>query len=115
MYNISKNANSIGSTESFEMNVGLHQCSALSPLLFITVIDVISEQVGIGPPDAMLFLDDLVICENTRVQTEEQLELWRKAIENKGLRVSRSKTEYPYHRLHAMTVKLNLEEKRSRM
>ena len=33
----------IGSTESFEVKVGLHQGSALSPLLFITVMDVISK------------------------------------------------------------------------
>ena len=42
----------------------------------------------------MLFADDLVLCKKTREEAEEQLELWRKAIENKGLRVSRNKTEY---------------------
>ena len=36
----------IGSMDSFEVNVGLHQSSALSPLLFITVIDVISKELG---------------------------------------------------------------------
>ena len=36
----------IGSTDSFEVNVGLHQSTALSPLLFITVIDVIAKEVG---------------------------------------------------------------------
>ena len=46
----------------------------------------------------MLFADDLVLCESTREEAEEQLEVWRNAIENKGLRVSRKKTEYlpPY-------------------
>ena len=84
----------IGSTESFEVKVCLHQISALSPLLFITVMDVISKEVGRAPPHAMLFADDLVLGENTREEAEEQLELWRNAIENKGLRVSRNKTEY---------------------
>ena len=48
------------------MKVCLHQGSALSPLLFITVMDVISKEVDRGPPQAMLFADDLVLCENTR-------------------------------------------------
>ena len=84
----------IGSTESFEVKVGLHQISALSPLLFITVMDLISKEVGRGPPHAMLFADDLVLGENTREEAKEQLELWRNAIETKGLRVIRNKTEY---------------------
>ena len=84
----------IGSTESFEVKVGLHQGSALTPLLFITVMDVISKEVGREPPDTMLFADDLVLCEKTRQEAEDQLELWRNAIESKGLRVSRNKTEY---------------------
>ena len=83
----------IGSMGSFEVNVGLHQGSALNPLLFITVMDVISKEVGRGPPHAMLFADDLVLCESTLEEAEEQLELWRNVIENKGLRISRKKTE----------------------
>ena len=63
----------IGSTESFEVKVGLHQGSALSPLLFIIIMDVISQEVGRGPPHAMLFADDMVLCENTRKEAEEQL------------------------------------------
>ena len=43
--------------------------------------------------------------------SEEQLELWRMAIENKGLRVSRSKTEYlPPSSCHDSKVKLGEEE-----
>ena len=59
----------------------------------------------------MLFADDLVLCENTRKQAEEQLELWRKVIENKGLRVGRSKTEYlPPSSCHDSNAKLGEEE-----
>ena len=76
------------------MKVGLHQGSALTPLLFITLMDVISKEVGRGPSHAMLFADDLVLCESTREEAEEQLEVWRNAIENKELRVSRKQTEY---------------------
>ena len=101
----------LGTTENVEVKVSIHQGSALRPLLFITVMDAISEEIGRGPPYAMLFADDLVICENTHEQAEDQLELWRKAIENKGLRVSRSKTEYlPPSSCHDSKVKLGGEE-----
>ena len=56
-------------------------------------MDVISKEVGRGPPHELLFADDLVLCESTREEAEEQLGLWRNAIENKGLRVSRNNTE----------------------
>ena len=60
----------IGSTERFEVKVGPNKGSALSPLLFITVMDVISEEVDRGPPHAMIFADDLVLCENTCQEAE---------------------------------------------
>ena len=63
----------------------------------------------LGTPHAMIFVEDLVLCENTREEAEEQIELWRKAIENMGLRVSNT-----YHRL-PVTTKLNMVDKKSRM
>ena len=93
------------------MKVGLHQGSAISPLLTITLMDVISEEIGRGPPHAMLLADDLTICENTHEQVEEQLELRRKANENKGLRFNRSNTEYlPPSSCHDSKVKLGGED-----
>ena len=42
----------------------------------------------------MLFADDLVLGGETVDEVEEDLDRWRAVIENKGLRISRSKTEY---------------------
>ena len=42
----------------------------------------------------MLFADDIVICEETREKVEQRLECWRYALERRGMKVSRSKTEY---------------------
>ena len=51
-----------------------------------------------------------IIRENLREQAEELLELWRNSIDNKGLRVSRSKTEYlPPSCCHANTVRPKLD------
>ncbi|KAK3507282.1 hypothetical protein QTP70_013532 [Hemibagrus guttatus] len=42
----------------------------------------------------MMFADDIVICSESREQVEENLERWRFVLERKGMKVSRSKTEY---------------------
>ena len=42
----------------------------------------------------ILFADDIVICEETREEVERRLESWSYALERRGMKVSRSKTEY---------------------
>ena len=66
---------SAGKTKGIEIGVGLHQGSALSPLLF--VIDVITEEIDEGMPWAILFADDLVLCDPDREMMELRLERWR--------------------------------------
>ena len=81
-----------GTTATFKVGVGLHQGSALSPLLFIINMDVIAENIAPTPPRAMLFADDLVLCEEMKEEAEQQLDVWRNAVESRGLRVSQQKT-----------------------
>ncbi|KAK3562145.1 hypothetical protein QTP86_030147, partial [Hemibagrus guttatus] len=84
----------VGQTEKFKVEVGLHQGSALSPFLFAIVMDQLSEEVRQESPWTMMFADDIVICNESREQVEENLERWRFALERRGMKVSRSKTEY---------------------
>ncbi|KAK3567839.1 hypothetical protein QTP86_027365 [Hemibagrus guttatus] len=84
----------VGQTEEFNVEVGLHQGSALSPFLFAMVMDQLSEEVRQDSPWTMMFADDIVICSESREQVEENLERWRFALERRGMKVSRSKTEY---------------------
>ena len=63
-----------GRTEYFEVKVGLHQGSALSPLLFISIMDVLAEEARTKTPWAMLFADDLVLVSETVEEVEEELE-----------------------------------------
>ena len=84
----------VRTTESFEVKVGLHQGSALSPFLFSVIMDRLTDEVRRKPPWTMLFADDIVICEETRKEVARRLEFWRYALERSGMKVSRSKTKY---------------------
>ena len=48
--------------ESFEVKVGVHQGSKLSQLLFVTVLDALSEEIRRDLPWEILYADDLVVC-----------------------------------------------------
>ncbi|KAK3507183.1 hypothetical protein QTP70_009514 [Hemibagrus guttatus] len=58
------------------------------------MMDQLSEEVRQESPWTMMFADDIVICSESREQVEENLERWRFAVERRGMKVSRSKTEY---------------------
>ncbi|KAK3574678.1 hypothetical protein QTP86_012451 [Hemibagrus guttatus] len=73
----------VGQTEEFKVEVGLHQGSALSPFLFAMVMDQLSEEVRQESPWTMMFADDIVICNESREQVEENLE--RSVIKNNSL------------------------------
>ena len=57
-----------------KIDVGLHQGSALSPFLFILVLHVITEEIEEEAPWAMLFADDLVLCDESSDRIDERLE-----------------------------------------
>ena len=50
-----------GYSEEFEVKVGVHQGSVLSPLLFIIVLEALSPEFRSGVPWEDLYADDLVI------------------------------------------------------
>ena len=78
-----------GESGSFNVDVGLHQGSALSPYLFLIVMDGVRKEV----PESMMFADDMVLCGCREVDMTEYLDTWRKSLEERGMRVSRPKTQ----------------------
>jgi hypothetical protein len=83
-----------GDTNDFSINIGLHQGSALSPYLFALVMNEVTRDIQGGIPWCMLFTDDVVLVDESRTEVDQKLELWRRTLETKGFRLSRSKTEY---------------------
>ena len=64
----------VGTTEGFEVKVGLQQGSALSPFLFNIVFDVLTREVRRGVPWSMMYADDVVLCGETSGEVERRLE-----------------------------------------
>ena len=77
-----------GYSEEFEVKVGVHQGSVLSPLLFIIVLEALSREFHRGVPWEDLYADALVII----AESLEDLDMER-AMEGKGLRVNAGKTK----------------------
>ena len=76
---------SAGRTKETEIEVGLHRGSARSPLLFVIIIVVITKEIDEGTPWAMLFADDLVLCDPDKEMMELRQERWRECMEKNGL------------------------------
>ncbi|XP_065321248.1 uncharacterized protein LOC135928720 [Gordionus sp. m RMFG-2023] len=82
-----------GDSDSFEVKVGLHQGSVLSPLLFILVMDVVAREMREGLPWEILYADDLVLMANSEGELRDKVSKWKMTMEAKGLKMNASKTK----------------------
>ena len=57
-------------------------------------MDMLAKDVRKDAPWDMMFADDVVLSREDREELEASLERWRKVFEERGLKVSRQKTEY---------------------
>ena len=78
----------------FELKVGLHQGSALSPCLFAMVMDRMTDVIRGEAPWTMMFAYDIVIWSESKKRAEEKLKSWIYDLERRGMKVNRRKTEY---------------------
>jgi hypothetical protein len=57
-------------------------------------MDEITKDIQGDIPWCMLFADDVVLIDESRIGVNQKLELWRQTLESKCFRFSRTKTEY---------------------
>ena len=74
------------------MEVGIHQGPALSPVLCIMVMDVLTD-VTDGSLMELLYANDLVLCGESLSEVMDKYGRWKNAVERKGLRVNLDKTK----------------------
>ena len=80
-------------SEAFAVKVGVHQGSVLSPLLFIIVLEALSQNFRVGLPWELLYADDLVLMAETEEKLLRKLRQWKDGFEAKGLKVNVGKTK----------------------
>ncbi len=62
--------------------------------MFLLLMDVLTEDVRKNVPGSMLIADDIVLCGDGETYMTEYLETWRTALEDRGMRISRPKTQF---------------------
>ena len=83
-----------GTSKKFEIKVGVHQGSALSPLLFILVMKEATRECRKGAPWELLYADDLVLTAESKDELKSMFMKWRGAMEWRGLKINIRKTKY---------------------
>jgi len=65
----------------------VHQGSALSPLLFVVVMEALSGEFRVALPWELLYADGLVVMAETEEDLIRGLNGWRDFVENRGMGV----------------------------
>jgi hypothetical protein len=82
-----------GMSEAFNVKVGVHQGSVLSPFLFAIVMDVVYGDIMGGLLFENLYADDLVLMADSMEELLLKFDRWKSVIERKGLKVNMGKTK----------------------
>ena len=82
-----------GMSDGFSVEVGVHQGSVLSPILFAIVMDAICEDAREGLLFEILYADDLVLMADSMEELRMKFDKWKNALEKKGLKVNLGKTK----------------------
>ena len=66
-----------GNSKGVEVKVGMHQGSALSPLLFVIVMEAISREFRVALPWERLYADDSAVIAETEEELIKRLNEWK--------------------------------------
>ncbi|VDP11736.1 unnamed protein product [Heligmosomoides polygyrus] len=83
-----------GTSTEFPISVGVHQGSALSPLLFVVVMDAITRDLQKPVPWTLLYADDVMLACEDKGELEREVQAWCDRLAMFGLKLNVKKTEY---------------------
>ena len=94
-------------SEELEVNVGVHEGSVLSPLLFAIVVDVATNEIRYGMLQEILYAGDIVLIAESMAELQENIYGWKSALDSKGLEVNLMKTKVMVSKIGQVTVRLS--------
>ena len=78
-------------SDEFEVDVGVHQGTVLSPLfLFAIVVDAVTNELIEGMLQEILYADDIVLMAESMAELQETFYVWKSALESKGLNLMKT-------------------------
>jgi exonuclease III len=84
-----------GTTDDFDVTVGSHQGSTMSPSMFnISFNHLLKPYFSIPDVTALLFADDVVLISSNPTAMQSALNQWNSALEDGGLRLHEVKSEH---------------------
>ena len=72
-----------GDSKAFNVKVGLHQGSVLSPLLFVIVMEMISRELRAGLLLELLYADDLILMAKSEESLRDKAVKWKSRVGSK--------------------------------
>ena len=101
-----------GISNEFQVNIGLRQGSALSPLLLILVMELISWKISTTYAlRKIMYADDLVIVAEHWGKWQGALEWWNDMFKKHGLKMNLDKTEMVWVGKQSEELNIRLKEK----
>ena len=82
-----------GTSEAFDIRVGVHNGSALSSLLFIIVMEESTKLTRGDGPWELLYADDLVLTAESKEEVTDMFNRWKEGMEQRGLKINMEKTK----------------------
>ena len=86
-----------GNINGFEVKVGMHQGSALSPELFVIVMEGLSREFRVALSWELLYADDFVVVAETENDLIKRLKERKDFVENRGMRVTHMRAHTHTH------------------
>ena len=71
-------------SDDFPVQLGFHQGSVLSSLLFIVMLEVLCREIRSGCQEELLYADDVALVSETLGGMKERLAAWKGVFGSKG-------------------------------